>query len=186
MTLIHSDAAVNTRSNNFSNLGVASFAAASMASFGIGAFTRNQHLRETGMLTGEAIADSFLVSEALKLATQRSGPRTGSAEGRFWEQPSLSSSFPSQHAALAWSAAAILAREYPGPFTRWAAYGLASLVTVTRVIAEKHFPSDAVVGAAAGYLVGRYVYRAHHDDRMTDKTGSTPVDQGPYPRMLTT
>jgi hypothetical protein len=185
MTLIHSDAAVQSRSSNISNLGVASFAAASIASYGIGAFTRNRHLRETGMLTGEAMADSFLVSEALKLATQRSRPEIDSANGRFWEQPSLSSSFPSQHAALAWSAAAILTREYPGPFTKWAAYGLASLVTVTRVIAEKHFPSDAVVGAAAGYLIGRYIYNAHHDDRMTDRTGSAPVYQGPYVQMLT-
>ncbi len=185
MTLIHSDAAVESRSSNISNLGVASFGAASIASFGVGAFTRNEHLRETGMLAGEAMADSFLVSGALELATQRSRPGSGSADGRFWEQPSLSSSFPSQHTTLAWSAAAVLAREYPGPLTKWAAYGLASLVTVTRVTAEKHFPSDAVVGAVAGYLIGHYVYNSHHDDRMTDKTGSTPVHQGPSVRMLT-
>lgn len=45
---------VKSRSSNISNLGVAPFAAASIVSWGIGAFTRNEHLRETGILTAEA------------------------------------------------------------------------------------------------------------------------------------
>ena len=34
------------------------------------------------------------------------------------------------------------------------------------------FPADVLIGSAIGYLVGRYVYRSHHDDRLTDRYGS--------------
>jgi membrane-associated phospholipid phosphatase len=175
MTLIHSDAAVRSRSANISNFGLAAFAAGSFASFSIGAITRNEHARETGILTAEAMADSFLVSEALKLAIQRERPQLDGSHGLLWQQESLSSSFPSQHAALAWSAAAVLAREYPGTITQWSAYGLASLISISRITAEAHFPSDVVVGAIAGYLIGRHIYNAHHNDKLTDETGATPV-----------
>ena len=41
------------------------------------------------------------------------------------------------------------------------AYGLATGVSVTRVLGQEHFPSDVFVGAACGYLIGRYVVRHH-------------------------
>ncbi|MBV8906277.1 MAG: phosphatase PAP2 family protein, partial [Acidobacteriia bacterium] len=164
VSLIHSDPSNRNRSTKISDAGVAAFGAAAATSFAFGTFTKNEHARETGILTAEAMTDSFFVSEALKLATQRDRPNVNGAQGLFWQHASLNSSFPSEHAALAWSAAAVLAREYPNPIAQWSAYGLASVVSLSRVTAMSHFPSDVVVGAAAGYLIGRYVYRAHHVD----------------------
>jgi len=43
------------------------------------------------------------------------------------------------------------------------AYGLASLVTVSRVKAHQHFPSDVVVGSLIGNIVAQDIYRRHHD-----------------------
>jgi len=179
-SLIHSDSAVRARSSSVANFGLATFAAASLASLGMGAITHNEHARETGILTAEALANSFLVSEALKLATQRARPLSDAGQGQFWQQASLNSSFPSEHAALAWSAAAVIAREYPGPVTQWGAYGLASLVSLARMTGKEHFPSDVLVGAVAGYLIGRHIYDAHHNDGITDETGATPLQ----PRRL--
>ena len=51
----------------------------------------------------------------------------------------------------------------PGWLTRTAVYGLATGVSVSRVLAEQHFPSDVLIGSAAGWLIGHYVYRAHHN-----------------------
>jgi hypothetical protein len=65
---------------------VAAFAGAAALSYGIGAITHNEHARETGILTTEALTDSFLVSEALKFATERDRPETGSAGGQFWQR----------------------------------------------------------------------------------------------------
>jgi membrane-associated phospholipid phosphatase len=63
---------------------------------------------------------------------------------------------------IAWSSAAVIASEYDGPMTKLAAYGLATGVSLSRVLARQHFPSDVVVGSAVGWLVGRYVFHKHH------------------------
>jgi membrane-associated phospholipid phosphatase len=174
-SLIHSNQSNRSLSSNFANAGLMTFGGIAASSFAIGAFTRNEHARETGILTGEALANSFLVSEALKFVTQRARPDLGADRGQFWSRPAVSSSFPSQHAALAWAAAAVIAREYPGPVTTWGAYGLASALSISRLTSADHFPSDVLIGAVAGYLIGRHIYNAHHDDRITDRTGSTPT-----------
>jgi hypothetical protein len=175
MALIHSDPANRNRSSLISDGGLAVFAGGAAMSYGFGKFTHDEHAQETGILTTEAVADSFFAVEALKIVTRRQRPETNAGQGLFNHASPLGSSFPSEHAAFAWSAAAILAREYPGPVMQWGAYGLASLVSLSRVAAERHFPSDVLIGAAAGYLMGRFVYRSRHDDSMTDRTGATPV-----------
>src|SRR5438876_10539517 len=43
------------------------------------------------------------------------------------------------------------------------AYGLASLVSVSRVKAHQHFPSDVLVGSVIGNLVAQDIYSRHHD-----------------------
>ena len=49
----------------------------------LGLGTHNQHLAETGRLGAEAVLDSFLVVEALKLATNRERPNEGNGQGGF-------------------------------------------------------------------------------------------------------
>jgi membrane-associated phospholipid phosphatase len=44
------------------------------------------------------------------------------------------------------------------------AYGLASTVSISRIGAQKHFPSDVLAGSAIGFLLGRFVYRQHKAD----------------------
>ena len=166
MSLIHGNAQNQARSATISNAGLAVLAGADALSFGIGTITHNEHARETGILAAEAMTDSFFVSEALKLVTRRDRPNVNGSNGLFGQAAGLNSSFPSQHAALAWSAATVFAREYPNPAAQWAAYGLASLVSVSRITANQHFPSDVLIGAATGYLIGRYVYGTHHHDRI--------------------
>ena len=74
------------------------------------------------------------------------------------------SSFPSSHSVVAWSAAAVLAGEYPSRWTQLFIYSAATGVSLTRVMGQQHFPSDVLVGSAAGWLVGRYVFRKHHTE----------------------
>jgi hypothetical protein len=50
----------------------------------LGLGTHNEHLAETGRLGAEAVIDSLLVVEALKLATNRERPNEGSGQGGFW------------------------------------------------------------------------------------------------------
>lgn len=125
-----------------------------------GAFSHNDHQRETGFLAGEAAIDSLVVAEALKYTFNRERPYQGNGAGHFFNG---GTSFPSEHSAAAWSIAAIVAHEYPGRLPRLLAYGLATAVSLSRIRSRDHFPSDVLVGSGMGYLVSEYVYRKHHD-----------------------
>jgi membrane-associated phospholipid phosphatase len=130
-----------------------------------GRLTRSENARRTGLLAFEALADSGIVVEILKEISQRERPagpngfRNDNAEGRFWTG---GASFPSGHAIGVWTLASVFSESYPGkPKLKYAAYGLAGLISVSRVTARQHFPSDVLVGGALGYLIGHYVIRAH-------------------------
>jgi membrane-associated phospholipid phosphatase len=125
--------------------------------------SHDDHERETGILAGEAAINSFAVDTAFKYAFGRERPYQDQGLGNFFQG---GDSFPSDHSAVAWSIASVVAHEYPGPLTQIAVYGLATAVSATRVMGQQHFPSDVVVGAAMGWLIGREVYRTHHDPEL--------------------
>ena len=171
------------RSQNFSNFAAYSLVGTAGAAYIWGHFTRNDHLRETGLLSAEAAINSTAVSYVLKGLTQRPRPEVGNGNGTFFQG---GNSFPSEHAAVAWSVASILAHEYPGPLTKIFAYGLASGITLARVTGKQHFPSDVVVGSALGWYLGRQIYRAHHDLAIGGTAwGSTAPEPGePRPHSI--
>src|ERR1700722_3552128 len=147
-------------SKKISEYGTYSFIGLSGASFLLGQIKGDDHLSEAGLLSGEAALNSAAVAYAFKAISERQRPLQGNGHGDFFVG---GASFPSEHAAIAWSVASVWAHEYPGWFSQMAAYGLASAVTITRVTAKQHFPSDAVIGSLMGWYFGRQVYRAHHD-----------------------
>lgn len=130
------------------------------ASFLLGHIKRDDHLQEAGLLSGEAAVNATAVAYVFKEVSQRERPNEGNQHGNFFYG---GASFPSEHSAIAWSIASVWAHEYPGWLSQFAAYGLASTITLTRVTAQQHFPSDVIVGSALGWYFGRQVYRAHHD-----------------------
>jgi len=130
------------------------------ASFVFGHMTHDDHLQEAGLLSAEAAINSTGVTYLFKEITQRQRPIQGNGNGDFFTG---GASFTSEHSAIAWSVASVWAHEYPGWLSQLGAYGLASAITITRVTAKQHFPSDVVVGSALGWYFGRQVYRAHHD-----------------------
>lgn len=72
-------------------------------------------------------------------------------------------SFPSGHTAQAFMGAAILAEEYKDRY-RWmpyAAYGVASAVGAMRMINNRHYISDVLVGAGIGILSTKIIYWTH-------------------------
>jgi membrane-associated phospholipid phosphatase len=148
------------RYRSFSNDGAAALAGVAGGAYVWSYISHSEHERETGILTGEAVVDSLLTTQALKYAFGRERPTADQGRLDFFKG---GNSFPSNHAAAAWSAATVIAHEYPGFLTQTLAYGLATAVSASVVLGKDHSPSDALVGSAMGWLVGRYVYRAHHD-----------------------
>jgi membrane-associated phospholipid phosphatase len=67
------------------------------------------------------------------------------------------SSFPSGHAMMSFSVATVFARRYrQHRWVPYVAYGLASVISFSRVTTSAHFPSDVFLGAALGYAIARF------------------------------
>jgi hypothetical protein len=160
-----SNATAISRSNNIANGGVAGLIAVPGIMYAWGSWHGDSKERETGLLSGEALIDSAAVNEALKLVFARQRPTPTGGQGKFFTDIG-NASFPSTHSMLSWTAASVIAHEYPGPLTQVLAYGAATAVSVSRVTGRQHFPSDVVVGGAFGWFIGRQVYKAHHDPEL--------------------
>ncbi len=130
----------------------------------VGEKRQDSTMTDTAVLAAEAMADATILDEGLKYAIDREGPMLDNARGKLWPQgvsgwPN-SPSMPSEHAMNVWSFAHVVAGQYNGIATQALVYGLATTVSVSRVMARQHFPSDVIVGSTLGWLVGGYVL--HH------------------------
>jgi len=167
--LPHSITLIN-RSNTFSNSGIAALGSMAGGMYLLGKITGDDHKQETGVLSGEAAVDALGVATALQFVFGRQRPTGGNGEGGFWQR---GTSFPSDHAAVAWAAASVIAHEYPGPLTKLLVYGLASAVSISRVTGENHFPTDVLAGSAIGWFAGQNVFRGHHDPELGGSSWET-------------
>ncbi len=135
--------------------------AAIVGGYAAGAWRKDDYLQQTAVLSGEAILDAQILNLPLKYAINRQTPDQGDGTGRFWPHGTKTwpdgQSMPSGHSLTAWSMAHVVAARYPGWRTRLAAYGLATTVSASRMMARQHFPSDVLVGSMLGYLIGGYV-----------------------------
>jgi membrane-associated phospholipid phosphatase len=120
--------------------------------------------RRASLLAMESLAISGAFTMTIKLATRRPRPDTGESS-TTWNghgTKTTNSSFPSIHTQTAFSIAAVFAEEYgTNTYVPPIAYGVATLVGLSRVYDDKHWTSDVFFGAAIGYVVGKAVVRYH-------------------------
>ena len=157
--LSHNPSTIN-HYKTISNAGVGALIGGAGGMWLLGHASHNKHWQETGFLAGEAALNSLVMVEALKYPLGRERPYQAYGNGNFFQG---GTSFPSEHAAAAWSVAGVLAHEYPGPLMKIAAYSLASLVDISRIRGQQHFPSDVVVGSLIGNFIAQNIYSRHHD-----------------------
>jgi membrane-associated phospholipid phosphatase len=146
---------------NISNAGIYGMGAAAGAIWVTGMVTHDAHAQETGFLTAEALANAVPIYIGLQLITGRERPNEGVGHGRFLQNHSVNSSFPSGHALFAWTMASVIAHEYPRRWVKILAYGTATVVSVTRFTGREHFASDVAVGSFLGYFLGRHIFHKH-------------------------
>lgn len=161
--VVSRDSGFNDTAVNASNALLGGLIAAPVAMFGVGTFAHKEHMRESGILGGEAMIDAYIVDEFTKLVTFRERPKVDNARGDFYiGKAGINSSFVSGHSMLAWSSAAAISGESHSRLVTLLAYTAATGVSTSRVLGQQHFPTDVLIGAAGGWLIGHYVYRAHH------------------------
>ncbi len=161
------DAKLNQRSVDASNALTGGMIAIPVGLFGWGTMKNSPHARETGLLGAEAMVDGLVVEQGMKLIFWRERPAVDNSNGKFFQRSAgIDSSFPSSHSVITWSSAAVLADEYPSTLSRLLIYSAATGVSLTRVMGQQHFPSDVLVGSAAGWLIGHYVFKRHHKESL--------------------
>ena len=173
--IVSQDPGFNNSNDTVSNVLVYSYIGGSATMYGVGLLKDNDHLRETGLLAGQAQIDAEIFETVIKLATFRERPTPPDYAGKFYQTSAgIDSSFISGHSMKAWSAAAVIAAEYPSPWKQVGIYSGATATALTRVLAEKHFPTDVLLGSAAGWMIGHYVVRAHHHHSIYRRSRANP------------
>jgi len=148
-------------SGRVSNAGIYALAPLTGGLYVVGVFSDNAKARETGLLGAEALVDGLVLFEGLKLATGRERPLVSDGHGHFFRG---GDSFPSGHAMESFALASVIAHQYRNKkIVPVLAYGLAALVSASRLSGQQHFASDVVVGGAMGWFVGTYVFRTHQN-----------------------
>jgi hypothetical protein len=106
-------------------------------------FSDSRRLKSTAFALAQAATVQIAIVQSMKYITQRERP-----------DGSDNLSFPSGHAADAFTVAAVFSNYYGW---KWGVplYAAAGLVAVSRVEKGKHWPSDVAVGATIGLLAGR-------------------------------
>ena len=167
--VVSSNPSFNNTLVNVSDTLVSGFIAAPVALFAVGG-ARHQRSREeeTGILGGEAMTDAYLLGGLIKFCTFRNILPTITPKAI-----SLSSPQPVPRSSPASLVAGPPPRCWPAYPNRWmqtGVYTLATGVSLTRVLGQEHFPSDVLLGSTVGWLVGHYVYGAHHHEKHLPRT----------------
>ena len=127
-----------------------------------GVSTNNSKPRQVALAGTQAFIMSAITTEILKNIFHRHRPCDDiPANPRKWDGPFKGweyTSFPSRHAAIAFSLATVISDAYADKI--WVSalsYSLATGVAISRVYDDEHWTSDVIIGATLGYAIGKSV-----------------------------
>jgi membrane-associated phospholipid phosphatase len=147
------------------NTGAGVIAAVPAAFYVASLIRKNSYDQSSALLAGEAVADDAVLMVVMKSITRRQRPDEIAVNGNYSDTFFQShqsvigtgSSFPSGHAMMSFSVATVFARRYrQHRWVPYVAYGLASVISFSRVTTSAHFPSDVFLGTALGYAIARF------------------------------
>lgn len=139
---------------------------------------KNEKVKSTALLATQAYITAGAIQGVLKYISGRQRPNYISPvtkiadptfHGPFYKFPvqtsgiSSNSAFPSGHTTVAFAAATVYAMEYRShPLIPILSYSFATVVGLSRLTENKHWPTDVLAGAALGILSGRQVVNNYH------------------------
>lgn len=143
---------------------------------------KNPKLRTTTALATQAYITSTFWSTLFKTVSGRLRPHDIDAgsdknistfHGPFYSLPyGGNSAFPSGHTTLAFAAARVYAMEYKNiPAIPIISYGVAGLISFSRIIENKHWATDVFAGALLGLACGTQVVNNYHRYARLIRTG---------------
>jgi len=114
-------------------------------------------LHDTGKLAGAGLVVTYGAVKSIKALTGRDRPDGQGNSGTFHGPRWADGAFPSGHTAMMFSTATVVAKQHRK--WKWWAYGLAAGTAISRVLLDKHHPSDVLAGAILGIGIGNFVMR---------------------------
>ena len=117
--------------------------------------SKKRELKSLGVALLAALTFSYYISGALKIFTARPRPFIAFTNVILLGDMPKAYSFPSGHAVYAFAVATLLT----GRFKKHGVifYSLAALVAFSRVYMGAHYPSDVLIGAAIGIMIGMFL-----------------------------
>jgi membrane-associated phospholipid phosphatase len=130
-----------------------------------GYFFESERARRTALLGIESFALTGIFTEAIKHVSHKHRPMSGDLENVLWDGPRFSKanlSFPSGHAASAFTVATVVASEYGDKaIVPPLMYGAATLCALSRVHDNSHWVSDVILGSAIGHFTAKAIVSLH-------------------------
>ena len=151
----HQDARAFDAWGNFGKTMPVALAAGAGAAVAFG----DSRMQNIGIISLQSIAASAGLTMVTKRVVQRARPGEGDGTCGCTAKRS-DTSFPSNHAAVAFAAVTPFAQEYDAPWL----YGLAAVSAMGRVADRQHWVSDVVAGGIVGYAMGSWLWQAQRDD----------------------
>ena len=129
------------------------------ALYASGEISDNKSLRKTALLSLEGWVTSGVIVLGLKAIVGRARPKTGESRHSFhpFSFSSNFNSFPSGHASSAFAVATTIADQSEKTVVDVLSYSLATLVAISRIHDNKHWPSDVFIGSVIGYVVAKKI-----------------------------
>lgn len=138
--------------------------------YAVSALNKDCHLRNLSLAALQSFVFAEVASAGIKIMTCRERPQTAETleiDSNKWGGPFSnfeSSSFVSGHSMRAFALATTISGFYSEqPWVGILSYSLATITSFSRLVAEEHWASDVVVGAALGYFIGRGVTAFNKD-----------------------
>ncbi len=166
---------------------------AAFATYGIGRLTKNETIADVGLHTTEALVLTVGLAEAIRGPLGRSRPRESPDDAfrfEFWGgfTDFAERSYPSIHAAVAWTTATALVGELKlrkPEAVKYVAPPLFVVATIpgfTRMYLNQHWASDVIAGTLMGAMLGTKVvsYAHSHNKNFVDRflLGMTVLPDG--------
>lgn len=135
-------------------------APAAGVAFVSGLLAKDEQLQKAGLISLGSIFVNTGVTSTLKKAFHRHRPSATTEnhefDGPFWKSPNAS--LPSSHTSTAFAVATSVATVYrDSKYVPPIAYGVATLVGLSRINDNAHWVTDVMAGAAIGYLSSKGV-----------------------------
>lgn len=116
--------------------------------YAIGILTKNEKIRQTGVLLISSATAAGVLQTALKSAVGRARPTAGVGAATFksFSGNEKYHSFPSGHAILSFTTAYAVSKQFESPWIKGGIWAVGMVTPVSRLWAGAHWLSDVGVG----------------------------------------